>query len=95
MNPAELDVAYIARLARIHLTEEETARFQSQLATILTYVEQIGRPDTSHVEPTAHTVPVYDVVREDVDRPGLSPEAALGNAPRSANGLFIVPKVVE
>jgi aspartyl-tRNA(Asn)/glutamyl-tRNA(Gln) amidotransferase subunit C len=95
MNPAELDVAYIARLARIHLTPEETAQFQSQLSTILTYVEQISRLDMAGVEPTAHTAAVFDVVREDTARDGLDPADALRNAPRSANGLFMVPKVVE
>jgi len=65
------------------------------LATILSYVDQISRPDTSGVEPTAHTAAVFDVVREDVARHGLDTEEALRNAPRAANGLFIVPKVLE
>jgi aspartyl-tRNA(Asn)/glutamyl-tRNA(Gln) amidotransferase subunit C len=47
------------------------------------------------VEPAAHTFPVYDVFRADEPRPGLTQEEALRNAPRTADGLFIVPKVVE
>ena len=95
MNPTELDVGYIARLARIHLTPEETERFQAQLATILTYVDQLAQLDVSQVEPTAHTFPVENVLRPDEPRDGLDASAALGNAPRAANGLFIVPKVIE
>jgi len=95
MNPNELDVGYIARLARIHLTAEEAERFQAQLATILTYVDQLARLDVSQVEPTAHTFPVENVLRADEPRDGLEAAAALGNAPRAANGLFIVPKVIE
>ena len=95
MNPADLDVEYIARLARIRLTPEENARFRTQLSTILNYVDQIARPDTAAVEPTAHAIPVFDVVRPDEPAPGLETADALGNAPRAANGLFIVPKVVE
>ncbi len=47
------------------------------------------------VEPAAHAFPIFDVVREDEPRPGLTAEEALRNAPRTANGLFIVTKVVE
>jgi len=92
---ANLDVAHVAKLARLHLTEEETKLFQTQLGRILEYAEKLREPDTSAVEETAHAVPVFDVFREDEPRGWLSAEEALQNAPRQANGLFIVPKVVE
>jgi aspartyl-tRNA(Asn)/glutamyl-tRNA(Gln) amidotransferase subunit C len=95
MSAPELNVRYTAQLARIQLTEEEISSFQGQLAEILAYVEQLERLDVTGVEPTAHANPVFDVLRDDVARPGIGQDAALSNAPRKANGLFIVPKVIE
>ena len=92
---AELDVAHVAKLARLNLTEEETKLFQAQLGRVLDYAEKLRELDTSAVEETAHAVPIFDVFREDEPRGWLSAEEALRNAPRQANGLFIVPKVVE
>ena len=92
---AELDVAHVAKLARLHLTEEETKLFQAQLGRVLEYAEKLRQLDTSRVEETAHAIPIFNVVRKDEPRIWLSAEEALRNAPRQANGLFIVPKVVE
>ncbi len=95
MAAPELDVAYVARLARLDLTEAETRQFQSQLAQILEFVDVLKQVDVEGVEPTAHPGDVADVVRADEARAGLSPVAALANAPRRANDLFIVTRVVE
>lgn len=101
MNPSEqtsaptVDVAYVARLARLALTPEETTQFQRQLADILAYVGQLGELDVEGVEPTAHAAPARNVFREDVARPGLPVESALANAPTARQGLFVVPKIVE
>jgi len=92
---SDLDVAYVARLARINLTDAEAKVFQKQLSDVLEYVEKLHQADVSHVEAAAHAVPIYNVFREDVPRDWFTAEEALGNAPRQANGLFIVPKVVE
>ena len=92
---SDLDVAYVARLARINLTDAEAKVFQKQLSDVLNYVEKLQQADVSHVEAAAHALPIYDVFREDVPRDWFTAEEALGNAPRQANGLFIVPKVVE
>ena len=92
---SDLDVAYVARLARINLTDAEAKVFQKQLSDVLNYVEKLQQADVSHVEAAAHALPIYDVFREDVARDWFTAEEALGNAPRQANGLFIVPKVVE
>jgi len=95
MSNAELDVRYVARLARIDLTDEEVDRFQSQLSKVLEYVEQLGRLDVAGVEPTAHANPIFNVFRADEPRPGLTRDAALANAPHAANGLIMMPKVIE
>ena len=94
-EPVQIDVAHVAKLARLNLTEEETKLFQAQLGRVLEYAEKLREPDTSAVEETAHAVPIFDVLRADEPRGWLSVEEALQNAPRQANGLFIVPKVVE
>ena len=95
MSAPDLDVNYIADLARLKLTEEETRRFQAQLGQVLEYVEQLKKLDVDGVEPMAHATPVFIVFREDRDRSGFGPEKALKNAPQDGNDLFIVTKVVE
>ncbi len=92
---AEFNVRYTANLARLHLSEEEAAKFQAQLSQVLEYVKKLELVDVTGVEPTAHTNPVYNVFREDVFRDWFNPQQALENAPRQANQLFIVPKVVS
>ena len=92
---SDLDVAYVARLARLDLTNAETALFQRQLGDVLRYAEKLREVDVSHVEAAAHAVPIFNVFREDEPRDWLTAEQALSNAPRQANGLFIVTKVVE
>jgi aspartyl-tRNA(Asn)/glutamyl-tRNA(Gln) amidotransferase subunit C len=91
----DLDVAYVARLARINLSEEETSAFQKQLSDVLKYVEKLRQADVSHVEAAAHALSMFNVFREDEARDWFTPQQALSNAPRKANDLFIVPKVVE
>ena len=90
---SDLDVAYIARLARINLTEAETKVFQKQLDDVLKYVEKLGQLDVTGVDAAAHALPF--VFREDTPLDWFTAEQALSNAPRQANGLFVVPKVVE
>jgi aspartyl-tRNA(Asn)/glutamyl-tRNA(Gln) amidotransferase subunit C len=92
---SDLDVAYVARLARINLTEAEAKVFQKQLNDVLKYVEKLRQADVSHVEAAAHALPIFNVFREDAPRDWFTAEQALSNAPRRAKGLFIVPKVVE
>ena len=92
---SNLDVAYVARLARISLTETEVKVFQKQLDDVLQHVEKLRQADIIDVEPAAHALPIFNVFREDAPRDWFTEEQALSNAPRKANGLFIVPKVVE
>lgn len=92
---AQFDVRYTAQLARLRLSEEEIAKFQAQLGQVLDYVEKLEGVDVSGVEPTAHANEVVNVFRADESRPWFTPAEALANAPRQANQLFIVPKVIE
>jgi aspartyl-tRNA(Asn)/glutamyl-tRNA(Gln) amidotransferase subunit C len=92
---SELNVAYVARLARINLNETEAEVFQKQLDDVLKYVEKLRRVDVTHVETASRGVPVFNVFREDAPRDWFTAEQALSNAPRQAKGLFIVPKVLE
>jgi aspartyl-tRNA(Asn)/glutamyl-tRNA(Gln) amidotransferase subunit C len=93
--PGNFDVKYVARLARIALTPVEEEQFGAQLSHILGYIEKLNQLDVSQIEPTAHAVPLVNVTRPDEIAPSLSNEEALRNAPAQANGLFIVPKIVE
>lgn len=92
---ADFDVEKVAHLARLRLSAEEKALFQKQLGEVLAHAEKLAELDLETVEISAHAIPRFDVFREDEARPGLSREEALGNAPRTAHDLFIVPKVVE
>lgn len=95
MAGTEIDVKYVAHLARIALTPEEEQKFGAQLVNILGYIEKLRELDVSGVEPTAHAVPMTNVTRPDELQPSLSNTEALRNAPAQANGLFLVPKIVE
>lgn len=91
----EIDVAHVARLARLNLTEEETQLFQEQLGRVLEYAAKLREADISQLGTAPNPAPVYDVLREDEPRPWFTAEEALSNAPRQANDLFVVTKVVE
>ena len=95
MSSPVLDVRYTAQLARLTLSEEEIATFQSQLEHVIQYVEKLKQVDVTGVDPTAHAIPVYNVFREDAPRDWFDARTALSNAPREANGLFSVTKVIE
>jgi aspartyl-tRNA(Asn)/glutamyl-tRNA(Gln) amidotransferase subunit C len=92
---SELDVGYVVRLARINLTEDEAQVFQKQLDEVLKYAEKLRQVDVTGVGAAAHALPVFNVFRDDSPRDWFTAEQALSNAPRQANGLFVVPKVVE
>ena len=96
MNPAsDLNIEYVAHLARLALTDAEKRRFAQQLGDILHYVEKLKQVDVTGVEPMAHASPVFNVWAADVARPGLPVESALRNAPAQRDHLIVVPKVVE
>jgi aspartyl-tRNA(Asn)/glutamyl-tRNA(Gln) amidotransferase subunit C len=95
MAAADFDVKYVANLARIHLSDDEQHRFGAQLNHVLSYIEKLRELDVTNVEPTAHAFPLVNVTRPDEARPSISHEDAMRNAPSKANGLFLVPKIVE
>jgi aspartyl-tRNA(Asn)/glutamyl-tRNA(Gln) amidotransferase subunit C len=90
-----MDVSYVANLARIELTDEETKLFQGQLDQVLEYVEQLGELDVSNVEPTAHAVPLVNVLRADQLGVSLDNDTVTANAPASRDGQILVPKINE
>jgi len=91
----DIDVKYVAHLARLQLSTEEEQKIGAQLGDVLGYIEKLKEVDVSGVEPTAHAFPLVNVTRPDEVRPSMSHEEALRNAPAHANGLFIVPKILE
>jgi len=95
MAAPNLNVEEVARLARLALTPDEIATFQSQLGRVLEHIDQLSKADIEGIEPTAHANPVFNVIREDFPVEGLKSEDFLVLAPRSANNLLIVPKVIE
>ena len=95
MASGEIDVKYVAQLARLALTPDEEIKLSAQLGQILGNIDKLRELDVTGVEPTAHAVPLVNVTRADEIRPSLPHEDALRNAPRQAGGLFIVPKIVE
>ncbi len=91
----ESTVRHIARLARLSLTNDETTAFSTQLAAIVEYVRLLERVDTTEVPPNSHALPLSNVLREDEPAPPLEVQQVLANAPRSAAGFFVLPKVLE
>ncbi|MDX2185558.1 MAG: Asp-tRNA(Asn)/Glu-tRNA(Gln) amidotransferase subunit GatC [Opitutaceae bacterium] len=94
-NTPDLNIDHVVNLARIALTPDEKARFAAQLGDVLKNIEELKQVDVSHVEPTAHGFPIFNVWSEDVPQAGLPVDKALLNAPAKRNQMFVVPKVVE
>ena len=89
------DVEHVAALARLGLTGDEIERMVSQLNSILEAINVLAAADTSMVGPTAQVIPLENVMRDDIARPGLSREAALANAPLRDGDHVRVPVVLE
>ena len=90
------DVAHLAHLARLELTDTELDLYVGQLSVILDSVATVSMvaASDSDIEPTTHAVPLTNVYREDVVRPGLSHRAALAGAPAAEDGRFRVPQIL-
>ena len=89
------DVAHVAGLARLRLTDDELERFTEQLGVILDHAAQVAALDTAGVEPTAHPLPLVNVLRDDDVRPSLDPAEVLAMAPATEDGRFRVPRILE
>ena len=88
------EVAHLARLARLALTDDELDSFAGQLDAILGHVSQIQAVDVAGVEPTDNPLKDVNVFRSDVVEPCLTQEQALAEAPKSAEGRFAVPRIL-
>ena len=88
------DVEHVALLARLGLTDEELARLESQLNHILDQYATLAELDTEHIAPTAQTIELENILREDVTRPSLPREEILSIAPETAGEYYIVPPIL-
>ena len=88
------DVAKVAKLARLRLTDDELQQFTAQLAAVLDHARDLKALDTAGVEPTAHPLPVYNVLRDDVVEPCLDRDEVLAGAPSVESGRFRVPRIL-
>jgi aspartyl-tRNA(Asn)/glutamyl-tRNA(Gln) amidotransferase subunit C len=89
-------VQHIARLARVGLSEEDVEHFSEQLSEILDYFERLSQVDTEGVPPTAHTLPLHNIMREaDEPAPSLGSALVLENAPMRDEDRFRVKVILE
>lgn len=93
--PVEIDIARVAHLARIALTDEELAAYAAQLGNILEHAERVQALPTEGVEPTSHPLPVVNAFRPDVVTGSLDRDAALAGAPEVESGYFRVPRILD
>ena len=89
------EVAHLARLSRLAVTEEELDRFAGQLEVILQAVARVGEVAAADIPPTSHSVPLTNVYRDDVIAPGLTRDDALSGAPDAAEERFRVPRILD
>lgn len=95
MKITRTDVEKVALLSRLEIPESEIETFTGQLNAILEYADVLNKVNTAGVQPTAHVLPLKNVMRPDEVKPSLPREQALANAPEQEEGYFKVPKVVE
>jgi len=88
-------VHYVASLARIHLSSEESNTLTSELSKILAYFESLNKIDTEKIEPTSHAIPMKNVFRSDVVKPSLSQEEVLTMAPKRQGPFIPVLRVID
>ena len=89
------EVAHLARLSRLAVTEEELDRFAGQLDVILQSVARVGEVAAEDIPPTSHSVPLTNVYRDDVPTPSLTQDEALSGAPDAYEGRFRVPRILD
>ena len=88
------DVEHVAYLARLGLTGEELTHLEGELNHILDQFAKLAELDTDAIPPTAQTIELETILRDDVARPSLPPEAVLGNAPERDGDFFVVPAIL-
>lgn len=90
-----VDVTYVANLARIELSADETEKFQKELDTVVAYIHQLNELDLEGIEPMSHPQPRENVLREDVPVEAPDRELLLNNAPARVQDLIRVPQMME
>ncbi|MDU4959987.1 MAG: Asp-tRNA(Asn)/Glu-tRNA(Gln) amidotransferase subunit GatC [Sporomusaceae bacterium] len=95
MQITRKDVEQVALLSRLDIAEADAERFTGQLNAIIEYIGVLNQVNTDGVEPTAHVLPLQNVMRPDAMRPSLERDLALSNAPEQEDGYFKVPKIIE
>jgi aspartyl-tRNA(Asn)/glutamyl-tRNA(Gln) amidotransferase subunit C len=93
-NISRDEVAHLAKLARLAVTDDELDTFAGQLDQILDAVAKVGEVAAEGIPPTSHAVPLTNVFRADTVRPGLTQQAALAAAPAAEEGRFRVPRIL-
>jgi aspartyl-tRNA(Asn)/glutamyl-tRNA(Gln) amidotransferase subunit C len=93
--PVDIDIAHVARLARLALTDEELEGYRSQLGVILEHAARVQELDTSDLEPTAHPLNLASRFRPDVVEPSLDRQEVLDQAPEVKGGYFVVPPALD
>ncbi|HEV3351973.1 MAG TPA: Asp-tRNA(Asn)/Glu-tRNA(Gln) amidotransferase subunit GatC [Acidimicrobiales bacterium] len=88
------DVAHVARLARLDLTDDELERFTGQLGAVLEHAADIAALDIADVPPTAHPLPLKNVLRDDEPVPSVDRDEVLAQAPAAEDGRFRVPRIL-
>ena len=88
------DVEHVAHLARLGLTDEELTLLEGQLNHILDQYTILAKLDTEQIPPTAQTIELENILRDDVVRPSLPVEAVLGNAPQREGDFIVVPPIL-
>ena len=88
------DVEHVAHLARLGLTAEELSLLEGQLNHILDQYAKLAELDTDAIAPTAQTIELENILREDVARPSMPPEDVLANAPQRDGDFFVVPAIL-
>lgn len=89
------DVAHLARLARLSLTDEELDHYAGQLDAVIEAVSRVSEVATADVPATSHPIPLENVFRDDVARPGLPREAVAAGAPSWEDDRFRVPRILD
>ena len=89
------DIESVAFLSRLELSEDEKDKLTGYINRLLENFGELQQLDTEGVEPTSHTVPVFNVFRKDEVRPSLAVEDVIANGPQVAENCFVVPRVVE
>ena len=90
----EADVRHVAKMARLDVADDEVALFAGQLAAVLEHAEDVEALDTAGVPPTAHPLPLVNVLRDDVPRDGVDRDEVLAMAPAAEDGRFRVPRIL-